>query len=539
MSSNHKILTLQEVQADKTTAVSGSTTCEDHSDKFIEIYCVDHNKPCCTVCATVKHRKCEKVVVIEDAAAGVKESKQTMEFLELIMLWKMILDKSIEGTEKNVVNVENLDNNIFSEIESLKKDIIEHVNKMEKAAKDELTITKKEILIQLTDKLTEMSSLKSTIDNWHRILSTCVKDGSDIQCLIEINKLIPMKDKIEADIIKATSDIDEKSFSFERNRVVENFEEMVKSLGQIRIETKHETVQSKSLSSSINSVPNQKEPDFNETIQSGSQGSSSIDMVPNPNEPNFHTGKVKSLFTLDAGETRWSAVCGIFTEEFIFISNLYKKKLLKFNLNGVFHSDIQFHNGPYDIAKFRENELAVAFIDSQEIQLINIHTMTIGWKIVLTVPVGGLRYMNSNNQFVTACDKCIVWLNASNGQKIKETKTNGNTFYVCVYGSNRYVYADGPSSVVCTDGGTKQFTYKNPKLAGPRGIDMDFHGNLYICSNKSSNIHQISASGKLIRIIPCDDIGTVKPWGIRFKENSNKFLVTSLSSGRVVVAEII
>lgn len=127
----------------------------------------------------------------------------------------------------------------------------------------------------------------------------------------------------------------------------------------------------------------------------------------------------------------WSAVCGIFTEEFIFISNLYKKKLLKFNLNGVFHSDIQFHNGPYDIAKFRENELAVAFIDSQEIQLINIHTMTIGWKIVLTVPVGGLRYMNSNNQFVTACDKCIGWLNASNGQKIKETKTNGNTFYVC------------------------------------------------------------------------------------------------------------
>lgn len=121
-----------------------------------------------------------------------------------------------------------------------------------------------------------------------------------------------MKDKIEADIIKATSDIDEKSFSFERNRVVENFEEMVKSLGQIRIETKHETVQSKSLSSSINSVPNQKEPDFNETIQSGSQGSSSIDMVPNPNEPNFHTGKVKSLFTLDAGETMVGGVWNIY-----------------------------------------------------------------------------------------------------------------------------------------------------------------------------------------------------------------------------------
>ncbi|XP_052085188.1 tripartite motif-containing protein 2-like [Mytilus californianus] len=50
-------IVIKEEQADKTTAVSCSITCEDHSDKFIMIYCVDHNKPCCTVCATVKHRK--------------------------------------------------------------------------------------------------------------------------------------------------------------------------------------------------------------------------------------------------------------------------------------------------------------------------------------------------------------------------------------------------------------------------------------------------------------------------------------------------
>ncbi|CAC5359090.1 unnamed protein product [Mytilus coruscus] len=174
----------------------------------------------------------------------------------------------------------------YHQIESFfKKDIIEYVIKMEKAAKEELTITKKEILIQLTDKLTIMSSLKSTIDNWHRILSTCVKDGSDIQCLIENNKLIPMKDKIEAEIVKATLDIDEKSISFERNRVEENFEEMVKSLGQIRIESKHETIQSESLwSSSIDSVPNQKEPNCDETIKVTVV--SSIDSVPNQKEPN-------------------------------------------------------------------------------------------------------------------------------------------------------------------------------------------------------------------------------------------------------------
>ncbi|XP_076080219.1 uncharacterized protein LOC143051046 [Mytilus galloprovincialis] len=250
MSSKHKILTLQEVQEGQKTAVSGLVTCDTHSDKYVEIFCVDHSKPCCTVCATVKHRKCETVVVIEEAAVGMRESEKMAEFIELVMQWENMLEKSMQDTEENVASVALLENNIFSEIEKLRREIIENVNKLENATKEELTTKKKVIITELTDRLSEITSLKSTVNNWHKILSTCKTDGSDIQCLIEFNKLIPMKEKIESEIEKVTSAFDERSFLFERNRLVGDFQETVKSLGEIRVVNQQQTVKLESISDS-------------------------------------------------------------------------------------------------------------------------------------------------------------------------------------------------------------------------------------------------------------------------------------------------
>ncbi|XP_071138246.1 probable E3 ubiquitin-protein ligase MID2 [Mytilus edulis] len=209
VSANHKIVTVQEVQRGITTSFSGLITCDVHSNKFVEIFCLDHSRHCCTLCASVKHSKCENVVELGEAAAGIKEAKQTNEYLELIMQWIKLLNKSIQDTHKNMCTVENMGKNIVSEIENLKRDIIkhfdkveqttkeelvskkkeieklksdliDHINKLEKSAKEELVVKKKDIITEVTDRMTEMSRLKSTMDIWHNILSTCINDGSEI-----------------------------------------------------------------------------------------------------------------------------------------------------------------------------------------------------------------------------------------------------------------------------------------------------------------------------------------------------------------------
>lgn len=555
VSANHKIVTVQEVQRGITTSFSGLITCDVHSNKFVEIFCLDHGKHCCTVCASVKHCKCKNVVELGEAAAGIKEAKQTNEFLELIMQWINLLNKSIQDTHKNMCTVENMGKNIISEIENLKRDIIKHVDKVEKTTKEELVSKKKGIVTELTDRMTEMSKLKFTVENWINILSTCVNEGSDTQCFIEFNKIFPKTEKIESEIENTTSNINEMLLSFKYNSVLKKIKEHVTTLGEVIIVNSKESIRSTSLHcSAIGAIQDVSgssidcERDFvgkintlnpKQNSQSSLQCTFLINSDPKLTEVVFRTGKAKSLFSLDAGYNEGLAVSGIFIKELILLTNSNTNKILKFNHSGVYLSCVQLDSGPYEITKFREDQIAVSFPNSKEIRLLDIHTLNIRRNITFSYDICGLRYLDVNDQFVVACEKRIVWLNATSGVKIKETKTSGQTFYICTYKDNSYVYADGMKSVSCSENGSIRYTYQSQPLYSPRGMDMDCHGNLYVCFYNYNDIHQIFTSGELIRLIPCKAIGTVAPWFVGFKENSNEFLVTSLLSGKVVVAEIV
>lgn len=135
-------------------------------------------------------------------------------------------------------------------------------------------------------------------------------------------------------------------------------------------------------------------------------------------------------------------------------------------------------------------------------------------------------------------DRSIVWLNAISGEKIKEETASQNTqvHYICAYGSNGYVFTSGWNNISCSVNNLIKYTYNNKEFSCLRGVDIDFKGNLYLCS--SNSVLQISPLGELIRTIPCEDFGISNPCAIRFKQNSNLFLLTSFDSGKVVVAEI-
>jgi hypothetical protein len=50
--------------------------CREHPDKHVEMFCFDHNAPCCVKCATTQHRKCENVASVEDLALDIRKSKE-------------------------------------------------------------------------------------------------------------------------------------------------------------------------------------------------------------------------------------------------------------------------------------------------------------------------------------------------------------------------------------------------------------------------------------------------------------------------------
>ena len=72
----------------------------------MKVYCKDNSIPCCSLCATIKHRKCQDVVAVEEVSSRVKESKQAGHIFKHFNTLRSLLDKDINDKKKNITDFE-------------------------------------------------------------------------------------------------------------------------------------------------------------------------------------------------------------------------------------------------------------------------------------------------------------------------------------------------------------------------------------------------------------------------------------------------
>ena len=190
MFSNHVIVPLEEMNSDKMSlCVRGINYCSEHNGKIIEVYCVDHSRPCCTLCGTFSHRKCENVISIDTAAAGIKQSTKAVDLSNELQQKNKHIDEMIENRKENIGVIEKKTGEILANIDEVKDAVIKHLNDVTDKMKEKVTSSKKNTIITLSDEVTELSSIKCTVDNWKVILDTCVQHGSEQQCLVEMDRI--------------------------------------------------------------------------------------------------------------------------------------------------------------------------------------------------------------------------------------------------------------------------------------------------------------------------------------------------------------
>ncbi|XP_067650822.1 uncharacterized protein [Haliotis asinina] len=71
LSRNHEVVILSESSKLK-TASKRPFMCKHHSSKQIEFFCIDCNVAICTICCSIKHRKCDDVDTIEKMTPQIK-----------------------------------------------------------------------------------------------------------------------------------------------------------------------------------------------------------------------------------------------------------------------------------------------------------------------------------------------------------------------------------------------------------------------------------------------------------------------------------
>jgi hypothetical protein len=436
------------------------------------------------------------VVTIDKAVYGVKESSKAIELMAKLKDTSLKLGEIITTRKENVSRFEEETNAVLAEIRKVRESVNKHLDEIEDKLRNEMTSTKKTIGLRLNDGVTELSNLKSTVDNWKDMLEACLSKGSEIQCLVNLDELLDNIARMDDDISKLFHQMKDVSVSFTPDDLIQN----MTSIGHIK---KTETI---------------------------------------PHSPvNFQTGKIKVLFTIDvgagqSGETRF--LSGIFFNDDVIITDNVNNRIVMYDDQGVQKKELKIDNNPTDITKVNDLTVAVA-TSSTKVYLIDPKLLTLCRIFTIDVSAWGISYVE--DEYIAVKNGTISWIDPTTGTQIREIKTGYDyTRFASSSCKGEIIYSDSGSSVKCVSTKGNNFTYKCDWLSCPRSHDSDCDGNIYIVGHWSKNIHQLTSDGKCIRIIPLSDFSTItdSPRVLRFKENTNRFMLTFYDTCKVLVCEI-
>ncbi|XP_055999139.1 probable E3 ubiquitin-protein ligase MID2 [Ostrea edulis] len=183
----HKILSLSDAQELKND-IEVDEPCSIHKGKFLEVYCTDHDKLCCSICFAIEHRKCEQVQAIEDVAAGMDEDRVKNK----LTVFKDLLE-SLENSQEEYRDK-------VTTLNSRKQEIISNAEKKIEEIKSQIDNAHAQWLKRFEQKHTdsvgnievasdEIKRLTTTVRDAKTLLQTVRENGSTKQIFVTSHKM--------------------------------------------------------------------------------------------------------------------------------------------------------------------------------------------------------------------------------------------------------------------------------------------------------------------------------------------------------------
>ncbi|CAG2202946.1 unnamed protein product [Mytilus edulis] len=225
-----------------------SSQCRDHKKKY-ELYCSFHACPCCVMCITDKHQKCQEMKPLSDVLKQVKSSASVQLF-----------EKDLKDVKENLEEIIKYLNRRINTSTEQKTKAAEQIRSMRKSIDDLLNKLEQEILNDLDSK---QSKLKSKMDTLQQQLKTQANQMSQLQSefskmtqyatelqmyvgLREIEKTTSEAAKYLEDL-KSGGSLDEVNLELTISSELQSILKDVKSFGDIHINTSPFTLQLKAV----------------------------------------------------------------------------------------------------------------------------------------------------------------------------------------------------------------------------------------------------------------------------------------------------
>ncbi|XP_048239034.1 uncharacterized protein LOC124127743 [Haliotis rufescens] len=464
------------------TKVKRRFMCQVHRDKQIELFCKDCKQAICTICCSIKHRTCKDVDTIESMTPLVKEQ----------------LTNKIETLG---INMAARNNNI-----TWRKSKIQDVKSNSQTFKDQVMKTRGTVMRAILRKEKQLLGVidKATDEQLHELQADLQSQEIDLQMY-------------------------QQQYDFTANAVTSNCEmdmyAIYESMGETFTDNRD-----------TDNRPEQGMVVFTHDLDKLSKAVDELQLgevqvVHGVSDPE---SSPVLLHTLDCkedgdGEDPYlydvTVLTGDSSVKMMVVADYDNKRLQTYytqNFNS-FQYQLLCSNGPWQIAKLSESQIAVSVPDSKEIVTMNVTPVPELLSIIKT----------SKQYYALACLSpselaAGTWRQSHSvdildltGRILRSINTGviGNPDFIHVTRNNNLIVSerDAKSLVCVTSEGDAVFTYTptgDRALSYPLGITTTSTGDILLVDYHSHKVIQLTESGQFVRDVLTQQDGLICPRGV-------------------------
>lgn len=544
--------------------------CDEHRDKYLEYYCIKHEKPCCILCKRQYHRDCCDVEKIDDVIDEYKLTTTTDNILSKIEKRKNILTKAENNEISNLRDLELTKDNCIDELKNTRIAIDAHLDLLQNEVEKELNGKYENYRVDINDRVAELTKkIRYLSDQQKKIQETL--ENSELPVGQKYLRIMPLK-PMEDECFEISETLPESSLQYvgyyklsyekscnditirihrslqvnnsEIDKTQENEDAIETCSSVVELEPKESETTSFILSESPSSMPviypTTLPVDLQNTTPLTPLSSLSVTQaVQGPSSPlssSFDFYLKSSFFIEKRNKNIAIHDIKLMPNKYdIAIAEKSTPRCMVYNKGGQKKGQIQLIGEPLCIAIIDTNRIGVTITNKGKVCVLDVHK----WQLVNIIDMHddcqGLVYFD-NNLIANCINEGLMYINDSGkidkqiinvkGSLYCHLDNNGNIYSAKRYTKSIHVYSLTES---------KRSTYYIKGLRDPAGLTTDRDNNLFVACNENDTIFVKQSLHSAARMVLDSSDEIERPMSIDYDQYNDELLVVNNSAHSIFV----
>ncbi|VDI47068.1 Hypothetical predicted protein [Mytilus galloprovincialis] len=475
--------------------------------KKFQNYCPQHESIGCPLCIQSNHANCVGILSLENVIQTAKTSVLLTSLGQNLKDIKLIIERVVKDRKLNLVIIQNQREKFHDEIKQITYRIKEHLDKIEQIILQDLYAAEEKVKSQVEDLLGKLAEHTEKLDLLQNNTSAIKEYASDLQAFLG-SKMI------EKEVKKH-----------------EIFMESLFEDGSLKKIDLNCTIEEKisDLVSAVTSFGSISEEKSSPLVVGQTEKFKQAQIRTFRRAPTTTINHIKMTFKRKYEFSSVTA-CAVSCTQDVFMVDYTRKRLLVLKEDGTLENEILLSDqNPADVTCIDDKIVAVSFPYSNQIQIINVLTKTIEFRIHTTNDCYGICY-SDGHLFYCETGRGIqkVKVSSSYSSTLVKDNTLSNWSYVTT-SKDKICYTNSSKNTIacCTITGGKMWEYKDQSISLPYGIAVDKDSNVYVASTGDHSIVVLSSDGKQARKLLGREDGIENTFGLAFNVKKEVMLVAN------------